>query len=453
MTIRRRVGEGTVHPVVLNDRVVSYRGLASYRDPVTGKQRRRSVSRKTRAEAERALAALLRTLPKAKPVRRRTATPPTLPPARESDSLHAFLLRWLAYKERDVRPSTYRNYVQALFPVLPTLGARPLAGLQVLEVEEMVQTLHRQNGPRGAGRSLHILRMALRQAVRWQLVPLNVAENVRKPKVVRQETLVWTPAQAARFLKVAQGHRLYPLFALALSTGMRRGELLALHWGNVDLEGREITVRHNLVKDAAGHYGIGQPKTDAGYRRILLAEDTVDLLKEHAQREQRGKRTPRPTDLVFTAASGNHVQGRHLDRTYRALMEEAGVPRLRFHDLRHTAASLLIRRGVPPKVVADRLGHADASFTLKVYTHLYDDQRAAGALSLADLLETGSEGQGSIPRPTSAADLSQVLEALKQLHQALGTFLETAPEWAATVVGAVDRACTPKADPNCLRKP
>lgn len=104
MTVRRRLGEGTVHPVVLKGRVVSHRGLASYKDPVTGKQRRRSVSRKTREEAERALAALLRTLPKAKPVRRHTATPPALPPAREPDSVHAFLMRWLAYKERECGP-------------------------------------------------------------------------------------------------------------------------------------------------------------------------------------------------------------------------------------------------------------------------------------------------------------------------------------------------------------
>ncbi|WP_216328038.1 site-specific integrase [Deinococcus aestuarii] len=420
--------------MILNGQVVSYRGLASYQDPATGKQRRKSVSRKTREEAKRALAALLRTLPKARPVRRRTAEPPSLPPAEDAASLHAFLLRWLAYKERDVRPSTYRTYVQNLNPVLPHAGNRLLSALSVLDIEDLVQALHKEHGPRGAGRSLHTLRMALRQAVRWQLVPLNVAENVRKPKVGRQETLVWTPAQAAKFLEAARGHRLYPLFALALSTGMRRGELLALHWGDVDLEAREITVRHNLVKDAAGRYGVGQPKTETGHRRILLAEDTVDLLREHREREQRGRRAPRPGDFVFTAASGNYVQGRHLDRTYRALMEEAGVPRLRFHDLRHTAASLLMRRGVPPKVVADRLGHADASFTLKVYTHVYDDQRAAAALPMSELLGAESRGNPQVSHPGSAVELEQGLEALRRLHQALGAFLETAPEWARTAV-------------------
>ncbi|GGS05602.1 site-specific integrase [Deinococcus sedimenti] len=427
MPPRRRAGEGTVHPIRWNGRIVSYRGLASYVDPVTGKQRRRSVSRATRAEAERALKDLQRTLPQVTRRRARTATPPTLPPASDPTSLHAYLLRWLTYKERDVRPSTYRLYVIALQPVVPVLGATPLTEVTVLGVEELVRVLHRERGPQGAGRSLHILRMALRQAVRWQLVPANAAQDVRKPRVVRPETLVWTPTQAARFLQAASTHRLYPLFVLALSTGLRRGELLALHWGDVDLDGREITVRHNLVKDATGHYAIGAPKTDAGHRRVLLAEDVVGILRAHRRLECRGRRSPRPDDLVFTAASGQHVQGRHLDRTYRALTEQAGVPRIRFHDLRHTAASLLMRRGVPPKVVADRLGHADASFTLKVYTHVYDDQRAAAALPLSELLNAPEQ-----PRiPVSSRDQREAgLDALRELHEALGRFLARAPDWA-----------------------
>ncbi|WP_155300742.1 site-specific integrase [Deinococcus kurensis] len=439
MPPKRRAGEGTVHPIHWKGRVVSYRGLASYLDPVTGKRRRRSVSRATRVEAERALRELQRTLPRTGPEgkRPRTAVPPALPPAEDPASLHAYLLRWLAYKARDVRPSTYRLYVVALQPVVPVLRATSLTEVTVLDVEDLVRVLHRERGPRGAGRCLHTLRMALRQAVRWQLVPVNVAQHVRKPKVVRSESLVWTPAQAARFLQVASTHRLYPLFVLALSTGLRRGELLALHWGDVDLDGREITVRHNLVKDAAGHYGIGAPKTDAGHRRVLLAQDVVAILRAHRRLECRGRRAPRPDDLVFTAASGQFVQGRHLDRTYRALTEEAGVPRIRFHDLRHTAASLLMRRGVAPKVVADRLGHADASFTLKVYTHVYGDQRAAAALPLGELLESGVSAAGS--RPADPAQGVAGWDALRALHQALGRFLEEAPDWAQAALNDLTR--------------
>ncbi|WP_158680054.1 site-specific integrase [Deinococcus sp. NW-56] len=387
MAIRRRVGEGTVHPVEWKGRVVGYRDLATYYDPGAGKRRRKSVSRRTRAATERALRKLIRTLPQGQgQARPKTARPPALPLGAPPGSLHALLLRWLDYKARDVRPSTWRGYMQALERVLPSLGTRPLGQLTVLDVEDLVGHLQTESGPRLAGRVLHVLRMALQQAVRWQLVPGNVAQHVRKPRVTRPELTVRTPEQAARFLGAARGHRLHPLFAFALHTGMRRGELLALQWGDVDLDAQELTVRHNLVKNSAGQDVVGEPKTEAGRRRVALAEDIVALLRAHHRREHRGRRAPRPADFVFTAASGNHVQHRHLQRTFQALMDGAGVPHIRFHDLRHTAASLLIRQGVPAKVVANRLGHVDPTFTLKVYTYVYDDQRAQAALSLETLL-------------------------------------------------------------------
>ncbi|MDL2345532.1 hypothetical protein QOL99_15440 [Deinococcus sp. MIMF12] len=189
MAIRRRVGEGTVHPVVWKGKVVGYRGLAIYCDPVTGKRRRKSVSRRTRAATERALRKLIRTLPQGQ-ARPKTARPPALPPGASPGSMHALLLRWLDYKARDVRPSTWRGYVQALERVLPSLGTRPLGQLTVLDVEDLVGHLQTESGPRLAGRVLHVLRMALQQAVRWQLVPGNVAQHARLAHVLRPELTV-----------------------------------------------------------------------------------------------------------------------------------------------------------------------------------------------------------------------------------------------------------------------
>lgn len=228
---------------------------------------------------------------------------------------------------------------------------------------------------------------------------------------------VWNPDQVERFLNVARHHRLYPLFALALSTGMRKGELLALQWQDVDLESRVLVVRRNLVKNEAGQYGLGVPKTDTCTRRIILAADTVQDLQQHWQAEVRGRRTPKPDDFVFTAASRNYVQHRHLDRVFKELTETASLPRIRFHDLRHTAASLLIRHGVSPKIVADRLGHADVRFTLQVYTHVYDDQREEAAISLSHLLQAKkTRGLEGALEPAS-------LDVLYELHSALGRLL------------------------------
>lgn len=428
--MRRRRHEGTAHPVYYEGRVTGWRGLASYQYPDTGRRRRRSVTRPTRAEAERALRALIRGLPKHSSRTPRTALPSTLPPAPPDDTLHALFVRWITYKRRDVRPATYRQYVRVLRGLLPELGTRRPADLTVLDLELAVQHLTASQGARAAGRALRILRMVLRQAVRWQLLTVNVAEPVRAPRTEKSEMQVWTPAEVRRFLDAAASHRLFPLFALAVSTGLRKGELLGLHWEDVNLDARELTVRHTLVVNEAGQYVVGQPKTDAGRRRIALAEDTVAALRAHWRAEHRGTRAPRPSGFVFTAASGHHVQPRQLDKVYRALTEAAGLPRIRFHDLRHTAASLLIRQGIPAKVVADRLGHADPTFTLKVYTHVYDDQRVQAVLPLDRLLG----GQGPGRASPSPLDLERGLDALTRLHAALGAFLQEAPEWAREIV-------------------
>ncbi|MFB9992670.1 tyrosine-type recombinase/integrase [Deinococcus oregonensis] len=422
MTIRRRVGEGTVHPTVLKGRTVSWRGLASYKDPETGRQRRKSVSRPTRAEAQQALAALIRTLPKGSVKKPRSAPVKTLPEPTQPDSLHAFLVRWLGFKKPELRPSTYRKYVIALQPVQESLGMTDLGELRVLDIEDFIIRLHTERGTDTAGRSLGVLRMALRQAVRWDLLAKNPAQEVRKPKAVRREMGCWTPEQARAFLEAAAGHRLSPLFSLAISTGMRRGELLALQWGDVNLAGAEITIRHSLVMDETGNYVIGPPKTEASHRKLLLPADVVQLLRDLWAQEHRGKVPPASTAFVFASASGGYVEPRHLRRVYLRFMAQAGVPVIRFHDLRHTAASLLIRQGVSAKLVADRLGHTDAAFTLRVYTHVFDDQRAEAALPLAQLLASTPVRRPSMPQPTNGmAGLD--LQVLHDLYAALGKVL------------------------------
>ncbi|PJI53284.1 hypothetical protein CTI14_30720 [Methylobacterium radiotolerans] len=175
-----------------------------------------------------------------------------LPPARDPGSLHALMVRWAAYKRAEVRPSTYRGYVHLLGLLLPLLGDRSPGSLTVLDVEDTVGQLRDGHSPKTAARALRVLGMVLRQAVRWQLLPSNVAQGVRPPRVPKTELQVWSPEQVQRFLAGARPHRLYPLFLLALGTGMRKGELLALQWQDVDLEAGELTVRRNLVKNEAG---------------------------------------------------------------------------------------------------------------------------------------------------------------------------------------------------------
>ena len=196
---------------------------------------------------------------------------------------------------------------------------------------------------------------------------------------------------------------------------MRRGQMLALAWGDLNLERAELTVTRNYIRDITGEWVLGEPKTRAGFRSIPLADDMVALLRGHRLEEEGWFGTRGDEHPVFTRSSGERLDPSNVARLFHRLVREAGVPRIRFHDLRHTAASLLIRQGVPAKAVSDRLGHADVAFTLSVYTHLYDDQRRAAAIPLSQLLS----GKPSDPQPAARKD-----ELVAQLQQLITMLLK-----------------------------
>jgi len=414
--LRRRSGAGCVHPVYVGGKITAWRGLASYKDPETGRQRRRSVTRKTRPAAEKALQALIASLPKAELVSRRSPGTVALPLATDEASLLAYLHRWLAHKRREVRPTTYRAYVNELLHLTPELGELPLVSLTAMRVQQAITDRQDQglSTAKGLSTALRTLRMALRQAVLWGLLPSNPASMARAPRTQPREMKVWTQDEARRFLAHVGGHRLAPLFTLALSTGLRRGELIALAWGDLDLKSAELTVTRNFIRDLTGEWVLGEPKTRAGLRSVPLADDITLLLQAHRQEEERWFGTRTADQPVFTRSSGERLDPSNVSRLFHRLVREAGVPRIRFHDLRHTAASLLIRQGVPAKVVSDRLGHADVAFTLSVYTHLYDDQRRAGAIPLSQLLSGV---------PSEQRHAGQTGELVAQLQQLIAVLL------------------------------
>jgi len=260
--------------------------------------------------------------------------------------------------------------------------------------------------PAWAAYNLRVLKMALKQAMRWDMVPRNVAEAIKAPRQVQRQMSVWTPQEAEKFLKSAEPHRLYAAFYTALMTGMRRGELLGLQWADLDLDRSRLHVRHNLIEvrvDAVQekqHAGkarvsaievhLATPKTAGSQRTILLSPGTVSELRAHRERQETERQTAGSAwageDFVFASPLGGHTDPRTFYGWYLALLQASGVRRIRFHDLRHTAASLMILRGIPPKTVSERLGHADVAFTLRVYTHLYDGQKEEAAFDLADLI-------------------------------------------------------------------
>lgn len=327
----------------------------------------------------------------------------------------SFLDQWIEHKQRDtVRPNTLRSYRDTVrLNITPYLGRKKLDKLRPLDIEHMLTQLSQAKKSAAlSAYAVRILKMALRQGVHWQMIPRNVAEAIRPPKVERKDINVWTEQQVVTFLNFTARHRLNALFYLALMTGMRRGELLGLHWADIDWERSRLKVRHNLIeirsegipgKKHAGKStvssvkaGLHDPKTKASRRTIPLSPGTMAALKAHQAQQnvdrEKAAEVWSPQDLVFTSEIGDLINPRALYDTFKSLAVLAGVPSIRFHDLRHTAASLMIRRGLSAKTVSDRLGHADVAFTLRIYAHLYEDQKEEAAFDVMGLQPRSADG-------------------------------------------------------------
>jgi integrase len=218
-----------------------------------------------------------------------------------------------------------------------------------------------------------VLHGALEQAVAWRLISTNPAVGATLPRLNVPEMRPLTPDEARLFLEATRGHRLETLFVLAIATGMRQGELLALSWRDVDWSGRRVAVRHTLVRMGA-RWWLGDPKTTKSRRSVDLTGPTLEALRAHRIRQAErllaiGHRVT-DDDLIFTDAVGDPLWGRHVTtRELQPLLRDAGLPRVRFHDLRHTFATLQLAAGTNPKIVSEMLGHKEVNITLDRYSH------------------------------------------------------------------------------------
>lgn len=298
-------------------------------------------------------------------------------PTGPDQTLKQYIEYWLEEVHKPtVRLSTYVKYSKLIrLYIVPVLGNVKLQKL----TPQQVNTLYRQKEKDGLSsktvNSIHgLLHKALDNAVKWGYVSRNVCDSVSPPRIVKPEMKTLTMEQANRLLEVVRGHRIEMLLTLALTTGMRRGELLALRWSDVDLEKGTIQVRRTV--DFIGKYGYveNEPKTTAGRRMIVLASFAVDMLKQHRiqQLELRMKAGSnwQEMNLVFTGLQGNYLNPRYVPKMLDKILVEAGLPHIRFHDLRHSAATLLLSMGVHIKVVQEILGHSNISMTADTYSHV-----------------------------------------------------------------------------------
>jgi integrase len=275
-----------------------------------------------------------------------------------------------------VKVTTHAGYERVVrLHICPTLGGTKLSALTPAQVQALYRAkLDEGLAPKSVKHVHTTLHRALRQAVRWGLVPRNVAAEADPPRVRTPEMSPLSPTQARTLLEAARGNRLEALNVLAVTTGMRQGELLGLGWEDVDLEAGVARVRRTLTLAKGGPH-LTEPKTRGSRRSIRLTTSAAEALERHRERQEDERSAAGEKwqyhGLVFRTKRGTPIRRDNLhDKYWKPLLRRAGLPDIRFHDLRHTCATILLTKGVHPKIVSEMLGHSSVSITLDTYSHV-----------------------------------------------------------------------------------
>ncbi len=337
-----------------------------YRD---GRRDRRFAIGHTRKEVADKLAVLLKARDEQRPI------------PNQRDKLGPFLRHWLDDTARPtLRASTYSSYDDILrLHLIPGLGRIALAKLSPGDVQQFLNAkLESGLSPRRVQYLHAVLRRALGMAERWGLVSRNVAKLVDPPRVPRHEIEPLTPEQARRLIDAAAEDRLRALWVTALATGLRQGELLALRWEDIDFDARRLRVRHTLAR-VNGKLELLEPKTDRSRRSVALPEVVITALRAHRTRQRMDRLVAgsrwQDTGHLFATTIGTPIEAARVTRSFGLALERAGLPHIRFHDLRHAAATFLLGQGFTLEDVKNLLGHSSIVLTSNTYGHVLEQRQ------------------------------------------------------------------------------
>jgi integrase len=357
------------------------------RDPSTGRRRRKwhgfaGTKRQAQIECARLISAL------------QGGT--YLEPAKVT--VAALMERWLEHVRTQVSPKTFERYCGVVRGnILPALGGILLTKLQPAQISEAYAKAL-SNGRRDGGGGLspasvlymhRLVKEALAVAVReWRLLPWNPADSIKGPKVKRKDMLALDTAEAATLLEVARRYRLFIPVMLSVTCGLRRGEICALRWRNVDLAGAQLSINRSTEQTKAG---IREKETKAGRgRTVALTRLCIEELFRHKARqaEELLRAGIQSTDEMYVVAQadGNPLKPNSLTHEFARFIVGTGLPRARFHDLRHSHATHMLRSGVHPKIAQERLGHATIATTLDLYSHVLPGMQADAASRVDEAL-------------------------------------------------------------------
>ena len=374
---RRGNREGSIYQRSSDGR---WLGVACVGVRPSGRPIRRTVSATTRAEVVRKLKVLHREIDDG------------LVTAERSPTLAVLLERWFEdVLAREIARSTLDNYRSiATHHLIPAFGKKRVDQLTVADVDQMLAAKINQGlSPSTVHRMRAVLSQCIDQGIRWGVTPRNVARLSRSPKLVRAEGRTLSPDQAKALLASLVGHHNQALYTLMLSTGLRRGEALGLRWDDVDLEGGIIRIRRSLKREG-GRLVTTDTKTLKSRRAVNLPTPVIDLLaaQRDAQENQRVNLGAAwvPSGFVFTTSIGTPIDPRNLYRDFQKVCERAGLPHWHPHELRHSAASLMLASGVSLQVVSQVLGHSSIRMTADVYGHILDPERERAARAMTEVL-------------------------------------------------------------------
>ena len=358
-------------------------------DPATGNRKQQWISVKgTKKVAEKRLAEMLHQLD----------TGMFMKPGKIT--LADYLKQWLKdYCRANLAPRTAEGYESIVHcHLIPSLGQIPLTQLKPEHLQHVYSDKLAAELSHRTVRYIHVtLHKALQDAVRLGIIVRNPADAVKPPKVQRQEIRTMSESDIHIFLEFAKSTSYYALFYTALFTGMRRSELLALRWSDVDLILCQLSVTRALHQLQDGSRIFRQPKTAKGRRLISLSPSTTILLREHREQQEEMRRALGSTltedDLVFCHEDGKPLLPNSVSHAWTKLASRTGLKGIRLHDARHTHASLMLKQGIHPKIVQERLGHASIQITLDTYSHVTPGLQQAAANRFNDIVQGVSENE------------------------------------------------------------
>ncbi len=302
-------------------------------------------------------------------------------------TLEAYLSDWLNTTKNTLRFSTFKRYEQIVrVHLIPGLGGIKLKNLSPTPIQDLYQKKIKALSPRTVQYIHATLRRALAHAVRLGLLTRNVADLVDPPRLIKKEITPLDLEEVNRLFKTIEGHPLEALFVLAVTTGLRRGEILGLQWKDIDLDKRTLQVQRSLSLTKGGPT-FNSPKTNKSKRNVGLSKVCVKALIKHKSLQE-NKSWAKDYGLVFPNKEGEPRRANNvLNATFELIKTKGNLPDIRFHDLRHTCATLLLGKGVHPKIVQELLGHSTISITLDTYSHVLPNLQEKAVEAMEDIFE------------------------------------------------------------------